>query len=83
MKPYDQETTYDAQIAPLMAQIIAICKEHQIPMIASFAYRRDKNDEYDLCTTALPNNRGEAPAAFAGAIGIIYRPGTELEGVKS
>ncbi len=40
---YDLEQVYDEQIAPLMAQIIAICKEHQLPMVASFAYRHGEN----------------------------------------
>lgn len=39
MLEYDKEEIYDAQIAPLMEQIIAICSEHQIPMLASFAYK--------------------------------------------
>ena len=36
---YDLEAIYDAEIGPLMAQIIAICERHELPMIASFAYR--------------------------------------------
>lgn len=32
----DKEEAYDSKINPLMARIIAICKEHKIPMVASF-----------------------------------------------
>ena len=45
---YDLEAIYDAEIGPLMAQIIAICKRHELPMIASFAYRTGS-----FCSTVL------------------------------
>ena len=40
------EKIYDEKIAPLMTQIIEICKEHKLPMFATFQY-----DKYDFCTT--------------------------------
>lgn len=43
-----KEQIYDEQIDPLMRQVIAICKEHKIAMIADFAL-----DEDLKCTTAL------------------------------
>ena len=33
MEQWTKEDVYDEQIAPLMAQIIAICKEHRIPLV--------------------------------------------------
>lgn len=45
----DNEAAYDEKIAPLMKQIIAICKEHGIPMFATFVYGPD-----GFCTTSLP-----------------------------
>lgn len=48
---WDLETVYDEQIAPLMAQVIAICKAHRIPMIASIAYRGE--DITSFCSTHL------------------------------
>lgn len=77
-KPYDKEQVYDEQIAPLMAQIIEICRAHQIPILASFAYRRDTRGEYDSCTTALPGPGGRWPETFALAKHVIYEPGTEI-----
>ena len=44
--PYDSEAVYDEQIAPLMAQIALICRQHGIPMIASFAYANDGTPSY-------------------------------------
>ncbi|MCK4822306.1 hypothetical protein KA005_41470 [bacterium] len=32
----DKESIYDKKIAPLMTQIIDICKEHELPFFASF-----------------------------------------------
>lgn len=45
----DNETVYDEQISPLMAQIIKICKDNKIPMFATFCYQQD-----NLCTTSMP-----------------------------
>lgn len=50
---YDLETVYDEQIAPLMTQIIAICREHNLPMVASFAYRQDEEGGASFCSTVL------------------------------
>ena len=44
----DKEKVYDEEIHPLMAQIIAICKRENIPMVASFEYGPG-----DLCSTIL------------------------------
>ena len=52
----DSEAIYDAEISPLMAQIIAICKHHRIPMLASFQYSNQETDEGNahFCTTRIP-----------------------------
>lgn len=34
----DKENIYDEKIAPLMTQIIDICKKHKLPFFASFQY---------------------------------------------
>lgn len=44
----DNEKIYDEKIAPLMAQIIAICKEHKLPCHATFEYAPDA-----FCTTHI------------------------------
>lgn len=50
-----KEAVYDAQISPLMEQIIALCKEHKINMVADFSLGHDPvADETLFCTTALP-----------------------------
>lgn len=54
-KNYDLEWVYDEKIAPLMAQIIEVCKEHKLPMFATFQYRSDiegvDDGEDRFCTT--------------------------------
>jgi len=39
VEDFDVEKVLDEQISPLMKQLLDICKEHKIPMVASFAYR--------------------------------------------
>jgi hypothetical protein len=61
----DLEQVYDEQILPLMRQILDICKEHEMPMVASFNYQ----DEM-LCTSAiLPKE--SAPECLKRALRII------------
>lgn len=43
-----KEKVYDDQIEPLMRQILAICKEHKIAMLADFTLDDDMK-----CTSAL------------------------------
>lgn len=47
----NMEIVYDQRIAPLMEEIIAICREYQIPAVASFQLNGEKDPL--LCTTAL------------------------------
>jgi hypothetical protein len=51
---WDEEKVYDGEIAPLMAQVIAICKAKQIPMLATFQYCNTEEDGAGYCTTSLP-----------------------------
>lgn len=51
---WDKESIYDQHISPLMAQIIALCKEHEIPMVAQFQYAHSEDKGGMYCTTTLP-----------------------------
>lgn len=55
---FDLEPIYDEKIAPLMSQIIAICKEHKMPMLATFFYARGEEDDEAFCTTVLLGGTG-------------------------
>jgi len=52
---YDKEKIYDDKIAPLMKQIIEICKEEQLPMVAQFYLKKDREDNGEpmYCTTTI------------------------------
>lgn len=54
------EQIYDEQIAPLMTQIIEICRAGGVSMIASFAIANE-DDPNLRCTTHLPDGKGGAP----------------------
>lgn len=66
----NKEQIYDAQIAPLMRQIIEVCQKHGIAMVASYAIPSD-DDPNIRCTTHLADETGATP--FAGAHGYIRR----------
>lgn len=50
---WNEEQTYDERISPLMKQIIAICKERNIPVFACFAYEWNAEDGHGFCTTHI------------------------------
>lgn len=66
-----KEEIYDAQIEPLMAQILAICKQSKIAMIASFSLDGDM-----LCTSLLLEDEYDPPTDFLTASATII--GTRL-----
>lgn len=68
MSVKDNERVYDEQIAPLMKQIIEICKKHEMPMFASFVYAPD-----NFCTTNLPGPKeDEASRKLHRCCEIVY-----------
>lgn len=50
---FDKEDIYDKQITPLVEELIEICREHDIPMLASFAYKNTEEDGIMLCSTYI------------------------------
>lgn len=55
---YDKERVYDEQIAPLMSEIIEICKKENIPLTAQFALKNHRDDDESqedpmFCTTII------------------------------
>lgn len=53
-EPWDKEDVYDNQISPLVTQIIAICKEHQMPAVIQVQYCDTAEEGPGFCTTTLP-----------------------------
>lgn len=66
-----RERIYDEQISPLMTQIIAICKEHDIPLVATFQLDDERGEKAEgfCCSTALvPEDACRSvKEAYAGA----------------
>lgn len=63
------EEFYDADIAPLMAQIIAKCRAGRIPMHATFELDAGDDEEQPLlCTTTL---QGEGFDSSSNVIGRL------------
>lgn len=59
---YDKESVYDEKIAPLMKQIISICKEEELPMVAQFYLKQQHPDADEengamYCTTTIIPSR--------------------------
>jgi hypothetical protein len=63
----NKEEAYDAEISPLMTQIIAICKTHGIAMVCSFAIPTEADADLG-CTSVLPSESGKSPLAHLQAL---------------
>ena len=75
---YDVEAVHDAQIAPLMAQVVTLCQEHGIPMVASFALAVDVDldpNDFLCCTSAVLEDPARTPPIFRRALAILYQGG--------
>lgn len=73
---WDKEAIYDEQISPLMTQIIAICKEHNIPMVAQFQYADLEEHGPAYVTTTMPfvNERGGEGSEHLREIALRMKP---------
>ncbi len=70
-----REEIYDAQIAPLMGQILEICKTNKIPMLADFDLSSE-DDEGLKCTSFLLEESWEPADAMVQAMNLL-RPRTQ------
>lgn len=58
---WDKEAVYDDLISPLMARIIEICKEHEIPFVAQFQIGDSEEDGPLFCTSAMASFERTCP----------------------
>lgn len=70
---FDLENIYDEMISPLMSQIVEICKENKMPMVASFAFRKTDEDGLGTCTTVLNANENRIIPEFTESVRIIQK----------
>ncbi len=61
----NKEQAYDDKINPLMTQIIEICREHNIAMVASFVIPTEEDGGL-FCSTSLPDETDEYPHHLKG-----------------
>ena len=69
------EEAYDNHISPLMAMIIALCKEHKINMVASFQLDHEEGyDEDDplMCSTVLMHEGEYVCSKLKGCRNVLY-----------
>ena len=71
----NKEEIYDEQISPLIAQILAICKEHKVPMVAQFGIPTDGDPDL-CCTSALLTDEYEPHPHMLEAFGVLKPGGT-------
>ena len=69
----NKEQVYDEKIHSLMDQIISICKEHGIAMIASFSIPTDENDQL-CCTTCTEDENGKNGSGHLAALRAVGAP---------
>lgn len=70
MPTQDLEHVYDEQISPLMAQIIAVCKEYGLPFVASFEYAPDA-----YCSSqVVPKDAGSMMHAMSACVAQSRAP---------
>lgn len=68
----NKEQVYDAQINPLMEQILTICQAHGIAMLCTFAIPTPDDDEL-ACTSMLPDETGENHPAHKRAYQAVMQ----------
>ncbi len=72
---FDLEGVYDDQVQPLMEKIIEICKQHKLPMFATFLYANDADsDDARLCTTNLMFDDRPIPEEMESLLDVVKPP---------
>ncbi len=66
----NKEQIYDSQISPLIAQVIAICKEHKIAHVCAFTLDAE---EGLCCITANTRQEFEPEERLIQAAKILYK----------
>ena len=72
----NKEQIYDEKISPLVAEIIKVCQENKIAMLASFSVPTE-NDPHLGCTTALLSKEYEPSDQLVAAfdeLGVPSQP---------
>jgi len=74
VETFDLEQAYDEKITPLMDQIIEICQEHKMPMIADFIYCVNDQGLLSGCETLLNGFENRRIDTMDGAHNALRAP---------
>ena len=80
----NKEQIYDVQISPLMQQIIGICRENGVAMIASFSIAHDGEGPNGedcsslTCTTHLPDGDEVFDERYSKCANSIRQPARQV-----
>ena len=66
-----KDKIYDAEISPLMAKILEICKREKIGMLCSFCFGQGEDGETQCCTSAMLGGDYPTSESLAVCVGII------------
>jgi len=73
-----REAAYDEHLSPLMSQVIALCKEHKIPLLACFDLAGEDDEQEGAetlrCTTCLSGPDWLLHETFEKALVVIRPP---------
>lgn len=70
----NKEQVYDEKISPLMTQIIDICHEHNIGMLADFEIPNDEDSDL-CCTSATPGDGDQISRRHSRALSMLMGEG--------
>src|SRR5579871_6832250 len=72
---YDVSEVFDAEVLPLMQQIVAICDREKIPVVASFMIRFNAANDQGVFSTTYQPKPGRTPAAFRDCLQHLLTEG--------
>jgi hypothetical protein len=75
MEIFSKESIYDEKISPLMDEIIKICNDHGIPMVASFTYENCEEKGVGRCTTHINNVKNRSDDVVQVAMRFLRNGG--------
>lgn len=71
---WDKESVCDKQVSPLMTKIIAICKEHKMPIVCSVQYCDTEESGVGSCTTTITKFDGRTENDRMRRLNIAMQP---------